>query len=140
MESLVQPGLGTRGFTRRHSLIHHPQPPLNRQPPPTTNRQQGVVRRVDPDALTLTDGTVIPFGLCIWSTGVGPTAFTLSLPFAKTQVGRLAVDDRLRVLAPPRQDEPGGGVRHEAEAVEGPGKVGLVTLFCAWCVDRVELL
>lgn len=30
------------------------------------------------------DGTVLPYGLCIWSTGVGPTPFSLSLPFAKT--------------------------------------------------------
>lgn len=43
------------------------------------------MRKVEPTSLTLTDGTVIPFGLCIWSTGVGPTAFTLGLPFAKTQ-------------------------------------------------------
>lgn len=35
---------------------------------------------------------MIPFGLCIWATGVGPTPFTTSLPFAKTKVGRLAVD------------------------------------------------
>lgn len=58
-------------------------------PPPHTHHSphlQGVVRKVEAGSLTLTDGTVIPFGLCIWSTGVGPTPFTLSLPFAKTQV------------------------------------------------------
>jgi hypothetical protein len=32
---------------------------------------------------------VIPFGLCVWSTGVGPTEFTTSLPFAKTPKGDL---------------------------------------------------
>ncbi|GIL90035.1 hypothetical protein Vretimale_18104 [Volvox reticuliferus] len=47
------------------------------------------------------DGTVLPYGLCIWSTGVGPTPFTLSLPFAKTAVGRIAVDRFMRVLASP---------------------------------------
>jgi len=52
---------------------------------------QGVVKSVEKDCLTLTDNTVVPFGLCIWSTGVGPTKFTLSLPFAKTKVGRIAV-------------------------------------------------
>lgn len=56
-------------------------------PPPRPYLKKGVVRKVEPGSLTLTDGTVIPFGLCIWSTGVGPTPFTLSLPFAKTQVG-----------------------------------------------------
>ena len=56
--------------------------------------------------LHLTDGTVIPYGLCIWSTGVGPTPFTLSLPFAKTAVGRLAVDTHMRVLAQPPPQAP----------------------------------
>lgn len=54
---------------------------------------QGVVKCVEPESLTLTDNTVVPFGLCIWSTGVGPTPFTLSLPFAKTKVGRIAVGE-----------------------------------------------
>jgi hypothetical protein len=40
---------------------------------------------------------VIPFGLCVWSTGVGPTPFITSLPFAKTTAGRLAVDRCVRV-------------------------------------------
>lgn len=30
---------------------------------------QGVVKKVEAGQLTLTDNTVIPFGLCIWSTG-----------------------------------------------------------------------
>ena len=38
------------------------------------------------------DGSEIPYGLCIWSTGVGPTPFSLTLPLAKTALGRLAVD------------------------------------------------
>lgn len=45
----------------------------------------------------LQSGEVIPFGLCVWSTGVGPTPFTLSLPFSKTQRGRIAIDEYLRV-------------------------------------------
>lgn len=32
-------------------------------------------------------GEEIPYGLCVWSTGVGPTDFTTSLPFAKTPKG-----------------------------------------------------
>jgi NADH:ubiquinone reductase (non-electrogenic) len=56
---------------------------------------QGVVKVVEEGSLTLTDDTVVPFGLCIWSTGVGPTPFTLSLPFAKTKVGRIAVGEWL---------------------------------------------
>ena len=38
------------------------------------------------------------------STGVGPTEFTTSLPFAKTARGRIAVDDKLRVLVHPDQE------------------------------------
>lgn len=69
--------------------------------------RKGVVKQLDEKVLTLTDGTAIPYGLCIWSTGVGPTPFTTSLPFAKTRVGRLAVDKYLHVLAPPRLEEDG---------------------------------
>lgn len=81
--------------------------------------RRGVVKCVEQDSLTLTDNTVVPFGLCIWSTGVGPTPFTLSLPFAKTKVGRIAVDEYMRVLAPPLQEhnQAGARVRAEGEAV-----------------------
>lgn len=41
------------------------------------------------------------------------------------QVGRLAIDEYLRVLAPPKQDAAGGTVRAEGEPVAGPGKVGV---------------
>lgn len=36
---------------------------------------------------------------------MGPTPFTLSLPFARTARGRLAIDDHLHVLTPPEMDE-----------------------------------
>lgn len=67
---------------------------------PATLMTQGVVKCVEQDSLTLTDNTVMPFGLCIWSTGVGPTPFTLSLPFAKTKVGRIAVGEYKTVVVP----------------------------------------
>ncbi|KAG2447458.1 hypothetical protein HYH02_007781 [Chlamydomonas schloesseri] len=63
--------------------------------------RKGVVHEVTPREVVLKDGTVLPYGLCIWSTGVGPTPFSLSLPFCKTTVGRIAVDKYMRVLAPP---------------------------------------
>ncbi|KAL4857936.1 Internal alternative NAD(P)H-ubiquinone oxidoreductase A2 [Chlorella vulgaris] len=62
------------------------------------------------------DGTQIPFGLCVWSTGVGPTPFTVSLPFVKTPRGRLAIDDRLRVLTVPKL--------HRDGHVQGAGEKG----------------
>ena len=59
---------------------------------------QGMVKELTPTEARLSNGQVIPFGLCVWSTGVGPTEFINSLPFAKTAKGRLAVDKFLRVL------------------------------------------
>ncbi|EIE24104.1 mitochondrial type-II NADH dehydrogenase [Coccomyxa subellipsoidea C-169] len=54
-----------------------------------------MVKEVKETELILQNGDVIPYGLCVWSTGVGPTDFTTSLPFAKTARGRIAVDDCL---------------------------------------------
>jgi hypothetical protein len=49
--------------------------------------------------ITLNDGTVVPYGLLVWSTGVGPSRFVKSLPFEKAPQGRLAVDERLKVVS-----------------------------------------
>lgn len=59
---------------------------------------QAVVQEVKAGQLHLRDGSSLRFGLCIWSTGVGPTPFIESLPFAKTSVGRVAVSKQLQVL------------------------------------------
>jgi NADH:ubiquinone reductase (non-electrogenic) len=92
---------------------------------------QGVVKHIEEGCITLTDNTVIPFGLCIWSTGVGPTPFTLSLPFAKTKVGRIAVDGYMRVLAPPLQEQGAAGhVRAEGDAVGVTGQVRVDSRLC----------
>lgn len=69
--------------------------------------RKGVVKEVRPSEIMLTDGCIIPFGLCIWSTGVGPTPFTKSLPFAMTSTGRISIDDFLRVLAHKKADATG---------------------------------
>lgn len=58
--------------------------------------RRGVVKEVQRDRIVLKDGTELPAGLIVWSTGVGPTPFTLSLPFLKAKSGRLAVDNFLR--------------------------------------------
>lgn len=60
---------------------------------------KGIVKEVRRTELELKSGAVIPYGLCVWSTGVGPTMFSLSLPFEKTMRGRLAIDDKLRCQA-----------------------------------------
>lgn len=59
---------------------------------------KGAVSRVDDGLVELKDGTSIPTGLVVWSTGVGPTPFTSSLPFALSKGGRLAVNERLNVF------------------------------------------
>jgi NADH:ubiquinone reductase (non-electrogenic) len=56
------------------------------------------MQEVDEKYITLNDGTVVPYGLLVWSTGVGPSKFVKSLPFEKAPGGRLAVDKRLKVV------------------------------------------
>eukprot|EP00887_Chlorella_sp_A99_P006679 scaffold3.g6679.t1 len=89
---------------------------------------KGVVR--DKEIELHGSGGTLPYGLCVWSTGVGPTPFTLSLPFAKTSRGRLAVDDRLRVLAPSQMDKACGGGRGRARQASHDR---LVNDLCACC-------
>lgn len=67
--------------------------------------------------MKLKSGDVIPYGLCIWSTGVGPTPFVTSLPFVKTDRGRLVVDECLRVLV---SDNGNGGHKKETEVRSFP--------------------
>eukprot|EP01025_Chloroclados_australasicus_P010990 TRINITY_DN14731_c0_g1_i1.p1 TRINITY_DN14731_c0_g1~~TRINITY_DN14731_c0_g1_i1.p1 ORF type:complete len:536 (-),score=64.97 TRINITY_DN14731_c0_g1_i1:675-2282(-) len=61
---------------------------------------QGVVQEVRETEIQLKDGRVFPYGLCVWSTGVGPTPFIDALPFAKCARGRLMVDPHLNVHLP----------------------------------------
>lgn len=68
---------------------------------------QGVVKSLREREVTLSNGDTLGYGLCVWSTGVGPTDFTTSLPFAKSAKGRIAVDDELRVLMHPDKSPQG---------------------------------
>lgn len=56
------------------------------------------MKELTADEAHLSNGDVLPYGLAVWSTGVGPTSFTTGLPFAKTARGRIAVDGEMRVL------------------------------------------
>lgn len=76
--------------------------------------------------IELTNGNVIQFGLAVWSTGVGPTEFTLRLPFAKTPKGRIAIDPGLRVLAPP--PSAAGAAGAAAGGDEGPKRLADVSI------------
>ncbi|ERN05266.1 hypothetical protein AMTRI_Chr08g166780 [Amborella trichopoda] len=58
---------------------------------------RGVVKDVHPQKIILSDGTEVPYGLLVWSTGVGPSSFINSLQFPKSSGGRIGVDEWLRV-------------------------------------------
>lgn len=56
------------------------------------------VREVKPDMLILSDGSELPYGLLVWSTGNGPTELVRSLPFVKDQAQRIITDQHFCVL------------------------------------------
>ncbi|KAJ9168911.1 hypothetical protein P3X46_020388 [Hevea brasiliensis] len=58
---------------------------------------RGVVKEVHPTKLFLSDGTEVPYGLLVWSTGVGPSQFVKSLNLPKSPGGRIGIDQWLRV-------------------------------------------
>ncbi|GFU12912.1 internal alternative NAD(P)H-ubiquinone oxidoreductase A2, mitochondrial [Nephila pilipes] len=62
------------------------------------------VVEVKEDCVILKDGTHIPCGLVVWSTGLSPRPFTQSLKLPKNSRGQILVDDYLRVLGDPKGD------------------------------------
>jgi len=60
-------------------------------------RTKSPVRRVEADKVLLADGSEIPYGILVWSTGFGPTNFVRELPFQKDPRGRIVTDEFLRV-------------------------------------------
>ncbi|RRT61769.1 hypothetical protein B296_00027162 [Ensete ventricosum] len=58
---------------------------------------RGVVKEVLPEKILLSDGTCVPYGLLVWSTGVGPSEFVKSLDLPKSPGGRIGVDEWFRV-------------------------------------------
>ncbi|PKI58471.1 hypothetical protein CRG98_021156 [Punica granatum] len=49
---------------------------------------RGVVKDVKSQKIVLNDGTEVPYGLLVWSTGVGPSPFVRSLEVPKSPGGR----------------------------------------------------
>ena len=49
---------------------------------------RGIVKEVHPQKIILNDGTEVPYGLLVWSTGVGPSPFIESLQLPKSRGGR----------------------------------------------------
>ncbi|GMH07369.1 hypothetical protein Nepgr_009209 [Nepenthes gracilis] len=62
---------------------------------------RGIVKDVQPDKIILSDGAEVPYGLLVWSTGVGPSPFVRSLELPKSPGGRIGVDEWLRVPSVP---------------------------------------
>ncbi|RDX97377.1 Internal alternative NAD(P)H-ubiquinone oxidoreductase A2, mitochondrial, partial [Mucuna pruriens] len=58
---------------------------------------RGVVKEVHPKKIVLSDGTEVPYGLLVWSTGVGPSEFVKTLNLPKSPGGRIGVDEWMRV-------------------------------------------
>ncbi|KDO66916.1 hypothetical protein CISIN_1g010845mg [Citrus sinensis] len=58
---------------------------------------RGIVKDVDSQKLILNDGTEVPYGLLVWSTGVGPSTLVKSLDLPKSPGGRIGIDEWLRV-------------------------------------------
>lgn len=48
----------------------------------------GVVKEVHSKKIVLNDGTDVPYGLLVWSTGVGPSDFVKSINLPKSPGGR----------------------------------------------------
>jgi hypothetical protein len=49
---------------------------------------RGIVKDVEEKKIILNDGTEVPYGLLVWSTGVGPSPFIQSLDLPKSPGGR----------------------------------------------------
>lgn len=54
-------------------------------------RTGSLVTRVEPEAILLGSGEQIPYGLLVWSTGIGPTEFIENQPFPKDR-GKIMTD------------------------------------------------
>ncbi|GAM24535.1 hypothetical protein SAMD00019534_077100 [Acytostelium subglobosum LB1] len=55
------------------------------------------VKEVHDGKVTLSDGSEIPFGLLVWSTGVAPQKLSNALSFEKDKQGRIMVDKYLKI-------------------------------------------
>ncbi|KAG6776983.1 hypothetical protein POTOM_016780 [Populus tomentosa] len=55
---------------------------------------RGVVKEVHSKKIVLSDGTNVPYGLLVWSTGVGPSQFEVTRPSQGPWIG---IDEWLRV-------------------------------------------
>lgn len=76
-------------------LIHHARELLARAG--VVLDEGTMVKRVEKDRLTLTDGREIPFDLCVWAAGVQAPPLVRNLPTAHGPGGRLKVTEMLEL-------------------------------------------
>jgi NADH dehydrogenase FAD-containing subunit len=62
-----------------------------------TVKTKSTVKKLGAKEVFLQDGSIIPYGLVVWSTGVTPVDLNRVLPFKKDKTSRLLVDDSLRL-------------------------------------------
>jgi NADH:ubiquinone reductase (non-electrogenic) len=60
-------------------------------------RTNSIVSRVEKEKIILKDGTILPYGLIVWSTGIGPTSFVQSLSFPKDAQSRLLTNEYFNI-------------------------------------------
>jgi NADH:ubiquinone reductase (non-electrogenic) len=60
-------------------------------------RTGAIVTKVESSQVILNDGSAIPYGILVWSTGNGPMPLVRSLPFAQQKNSRIIVDEYLAV-------------------------------------------
>lgn len=65
-------------------------------------RTRSLVRRIKAKSIVLADRSEVPYGLVVWSTGIGPTGFVRSLPVRKDRASRLITDEYFRVNGIPQ--------------------------------------
>jgi NADH:ubiquinone reductase (non-electrogenic) len=79
-----------RSYTLKHFLRQH-----------IDVRTHTSVRRVESHRVHLSSGETLPYGLLVWSTGIGPSPLIRALPFEKNSQSRLIVDEFLRIPSRP---------------------------------------
>uniref|UniRef100_A0A914ELN5 FAD/NAD(P)-binding domain-containing protein n=1 Tax=Acrobeloides nanus TaxID=290746 RepID=A0A914ELN5_9BILA len=63
------------------------------------NLVNGLVTEVLPNGVKLKDGSFLPCGLVVWSTGLSPREFTKKLDVSKNKQGQILTDNYLRVIS-----------------------------------------
>eukprot|EP00026_Physarum_polycephalum_P007723 Phypoly_transcript_07788.p1 GENE.Phypoly_transcript_07788~~Phypoly_transcript_07788.p1 ORF type:complete len:439 (+),score=51.05 Phypoly_transcript_07788:166-1482(+) len=87
-------------------------------------RTGSLVKEVKEHEVVLSDGTLVPFGLLVWSTGVAPQAFIKELKsIPKESHGRIVVDEYLQVKGVPDVYAIGDCAAGEAKALPATAQV-----------------